>query len=434
MVIYTVQPGDTVYSIAQKNNTTPSRIIIDNDLTNPGKLSVGQALVLLYPTVTYTVRGGDTLLSIARAYGVTLMELWQNNPALRGRTYIYPGQTLNIAFERPPLGKMWVNGYAYPYIDRSVLRTTLPFLTYLSIFSYGYRRDGSLIPPTGGDEELIALAKEYRTVPIMVLTSLNEQGLFSQENVIHLLTDAALQQTVIDNIMTTLQTKGYGGVDIDFEYIPREYEEAFVRFLEKLKQNLASGSYTLTVSLAPKTDDDQKGLLYEGLDYESIGMVADNAFVMTYEWGYTYGPPMAVSPIHQVRHVLDYAVTEIPPEKITMGMPNYGYDWALPYVRGESAAVALSNVAATHLAADKKAAIRFDELSQSPTFTYFEYSPAEGKNIEHEVWFEDARSVDAQLRLVREYGLMGISVWQIMKYFPQLWLVLHSLYETEKLI
>ena len=160
MLLYTVKPGDNVYSIAQRNGTTPTRVIIDNDLTNPGKLVVGQVLVLLYPTVTYTVRGGDTLESIAKAYGVSILELWQNNPALRGRSYIYPGQTLNIAYETPPLGSLRVNGYAYPYIDRSVLRTTLPYLTYLSIFTYGFRQDGTLIPPTGGDDELISIARE----------------------------------------------------------------------------------------------------------------------------------------------------------------------------------------------------------------------------------------------------------------------------------
>ena len=34
---------------------------------------------------------------------------------------------------------------------------------------------------------------------------------------------------------------------------------------------------------------------------------------MTFEWGYTYGPPMAVAPLPQVRAVLDYAVSVIEP-------------------------------------------------------------------------------------------------------------------------
>ena len=52
---------------------------------------------------------------------------------------------------------------------------------------------------------------------------------------------------------------------------------------------------------------------------------------------------------------------------------------------------------------------------------------------EHEVWFEDARSVRAKLALAGEYQLTGVSIWNIMRYFPQLWLVLNSLYDIEKL-
>ena len=150
MVIHTVRAGDSIYSIAKEYSTTPARIIADNGITDPGKLAVGQTLVILYPTETYTVRGGDTLEGIARSFGVTLNELWQNNPALGGKTLIYPGQTLNIRFDTPPLGEIAVNGYAYPFIDPDTLRRTLPYLTYLSVFTYGIRPDGTLVPPSGG--------------------------------------------------------------------------------------------------------------------------------------------------------------------------------------------------------------------------------------------------------------------------------------------
>ena len=434
MILYTVRPGDSVYSIAQNNGTTPSRIIIDNDLTNPGKLVVGQCLVLLYPTETYTVRGGDTLLSIANAYGVSVMQLWRNNPSLRGRSYIYPGQTLNISYETPPLGSIRVNGYAYPYIDRSVLRTTLPYLTYLSIFTYGFRTDGSLIPPTGGDEELIAIAREYGTVPLMMLTSLTETGTFSNELVAQLLGDTALQETVIENALAVIREKGYGGLDVDFEYIPVEYAEEYPVFLTKIRERLEPEGYSLFASLAPKTSAEQRGLLYEGHDYAAVGAAADKVLLMTYEWGYTYGPPLAVAPLPNVRQVVNYAITEIPAEKIMLGIPNYAYDWTLPYVRGESRAQALSNTAAVQTAADRNAEIIFDETAKAPTFQYFSYSAAEDKNVEHVVWFDDGRSMDAKLRLLREYNLAGASIWQIMKFFPQLWLVLNSLYSVEKLL
>jgi len=153
---------------------------------------------------------------------------------------------------------------------------------------------------------------------------------------------------------------------------------------------------------------------------------------MTYEWGYTYGPPLAVSPLPQMQEVIDYALTEIPAEKILLGIPNYAYNWTLPYVRGESAAKSLSNTEAVNLAAERHAEILFDERAQTPYFSYYEYSPAQKKQLEHVVWFDDARSMDAKLRLVRQNGLSGIGIWNIMRPFPQLWAVLHSLYSIIK--
>ncbi len=144
---------------------------------------------------------------------------------------------------------------------------------------------------------------------------------------------------------------------------------------------------------------------------------------------YTFGPPMAVAPLNKVREVLDYAVTRIPPEKIFMGIPNYGYDWTLPFVRGESRAETLGNVEALERAIEFRAPIQFDELAQTP---FYNYTTSEG--IEHEVWFEDARSIEAKIRLVNEYGFQGFSYWQLMKFFPQNWLVVIGLYNINKVV
>ena len=100
-----------------------------------------------------------------------------------------------------------------------------------------------------------------------------------------------------------------------------------------------------------------------------------------------------------------------------MGVPNYGYDWKLPYVRGESKAVTIGNIEAIQIALRNDSQIFYDETAQSPYFSYV----ADG--ITHEVWFEDARSMLAKYRLVREYGLHGIGCWQIMQLFRNMWIV-----------
>lgn len=144
----------------------------------------------------------------------------------------------------------------------------------------------------------------------------------------------------------------------------------------------------------------------------------------SYEWGYTAGPPMAVAPLPNVRAVLDYAVTEIPAGKIFLGIPNYGYDWTLPFVQGVTRARSISNQYAIQLAREHDIAIQFDDTAQAP---FFHYTGADG--AVHEVWFEDARSMEAKLRLIAEYGFQGGGVWNLMRPFSQIWLTASSLYD-----
>ncbi|MBQ2727545.1 MAG: LysM peptidoglycan-binding domain-containing protein [Clostridia bacterium] len=426
MQIHTIEPGESIYSIGQEYGVPPSRIISDNLLRSVSDLAVGQDLVILTPTLTHTVTAGDTVQSIASRYGTDTNAIYRNNPILGGVPEIYPGQILNIAYETPPLGEIYSNGYAYTNIDRSILRRTLPYLTYLSVFSYGIREDGSLIVPDGADE-LIALAREYGTVPLLVLTSLTERGTFSSELAGRVLSTPELRQAVVQNVADEVVSAGYGGVDADFEYIPAEYADEYAAFLREIGDALGEG-YPVFVSLAPKYRADQPGLLYEGHDYSQIGNAADRVMLMTYEWGYAYGPPLAVSPIREVRRVLDYGVTEIPREKLLIGLPNYGYDWTLPYVRGESRARSLGNQEAVDLAQTYGAVIRFDENAQAPYFTYTAGEPA----ASHIVWFQNARSYDSLLRLVNEYGIWGAGVWNIMRFDPALWQVMNALYEIRK--
>jgi len=430
--IHTVQRGDTVYSIARQYGVPASRIITDNMLANPSRLAVGQELVILFPTQTHTVRGGETLSAIADLYGVPLMTLYRNNPQLGGLPGIFPGQILNITYETPPLGTVRLNGYAYTNIDPSVLRRTLPYLTYLSVFNYGITDSGTLIPPPGAEEELIRLAAEYGTVPLLVLTSLTENGTFSSDRAMQVLTDPAIRSQVVTSTAETVLNKGYGGVDVDFEYIPASAAAAYADFIALLREALGE-ELVVFASLAPKYRADQPGLLYEGHDYPAVGSAADFTLIMTYEWGYTYGPPRAVSPLPEVRRVMEYAVTEIPRDKLFLGIPNYGYDWPLPYVRGETRAQSLSNTAAVERAVQKNAVIQFDETEEAPFFSYFDRPETYSDAVEHIVWFQNARSARAILELVSELGIRGASVWNIMRYFPSLWLVANQLYSIEKL-
>ena len=426
MIIHVVDAGQTLTSIAEQYGVSPEMIITVNELPNPENLVVGQSLAIRIPEISHTIQEGDTLSGIAQNYGVTTTRILQNNPALAASGVLTPGNTVVIRYrDEEPIDTIVVNGYAYTFIDRNVLRKTLPFLTYLLIFSYGFTPTGELI--TIDDDELIAIAQEFGVAPAMVLAPMNAEGQFSSELASQLFRDDAAEDRLIENIVTTMQAKGYRAIDIDFEFILPADKEAFLSFITKMQNRLSQEGLLTFVALAPKTSGAMTGLLYEAHDYPTIGAAADYVLLMTYEWGYTYGPPMATAPINNVRRVLEYGVSVIDPNKIFMGIPNYAYDWPLPFVRNQTAAESISNQQAIERAAANNVVILFDEQAQSPNYFY-----TDPQGIQHVVWFDDVRSMNAKLRLMPEFGLNGGSIWQIMNFFPGLYNVLSAYFNIVK--
>lgn len=421
MTIHVVSAGETVFSIAKNYGVSPRRLASDNEVPENGALAVGQTLVVRFPRKIHAVRAGETLTSIAAQYGTSVRQLWRNNWELGGNERLNVGQELVTSYIGEKIGSGIFNGYAYPYINSGLLAAELPYVSTLAPFTYGITASGGLLPLD--DEAMIAAAKIRGTRPVMHLSTLTESGQFNTERASFVLTDFEVQEKLLAEVLQTVLRLGYAGVDVDFEYLPGALAEAYAGFLQRLRERLAAQGLFLWAALAPKTSASQQGLLYEGHDYAEVSAAVDGVLLMTYEWGYTAGPPMAVAPLPNVRAVLDYAVTEMPPGKIFLGVPNYGYDWKLPFVQGVTRAQSISNQRAIELAIEYGVAIEYDETAQSP---FFHYTGAGG--AVHEVWFEDARSMEAKLRLVAEYGFQGAGFWNLMRPFSQTWLVLDSLY------
>lgn len=426
MIIHVVRPGESLFSISRIYGISADKIAKDNELKDPRQLVIGQSLVILEGQRKHSVAPGESIYTIARTYGIPPRVILAANPQITDPSKLKVGQIIIIPERTRKYGTIEVNGYAFPETEMETLKKTLPNLTYLSIFNYQVMKDGSL---KGIDDvPLIQAAREAKVAPLMVITNIEEGKGFSSDIAKEILTNNTAQENLLNNVIETLKAKNYYGLDIDFEYIYPENREDYNNFLRNTVNRLKPLGYTVTTALAPKIAADQPGILYQGHDYPVHGALVDHVILMTYEWGYTFGPPMAVAPLNEVVKVLNYAVTAIPRDKIFMGIPNYGYDWILPYVKG-TAAEALSNTEAVDLAFREGAIIQYDWKAQAPFFTYYDNV---GK--QHVVWFEDARSIRAKLEAANRYKLGGVSYWTIGKYFPQNWLVLNSLYDVKKLI
>ena len=274
-----------------------------------------------------------------------------------------------------------------------------------------------------GAGRMLETAAEFGRGSILTLTPLGPDGRFSN-NLIHgMLVNEEGKERLMEELLAEMRRSSFSGVDVDFEYILAEDRDLFTGFLAELTRRMNAEGYRVSVALAPKTSADQPGLLYEGKDYRGLGEAANEVLLMTYEWGYKYGPPMAVAPLNKVRQVVEYALTEIPPEKILLGVPNYGYDWILPFVRGESQAVTIGHVEAVQIAINNGVPIQYDEMAQSPFFLY------EREGVMHEVWFEDVRSLKRKYDLIREFGLRGMGVWQIMRLFRAMWILYGDVFD-----
>ena len=373
----------------------------------------------------YVVKPGDSLWAIARRFGSaaeTLSALNQlSDPArlVPGLALVIPGPGAS------PRRSAEVNAYVYPNVAAEPLAAVLPFCTSLCPFSYAATEEGELTPIE--DARLIEAAYAASAVPLLTVTNLGETG-FSSRIGHAVLTDQAVQDRVLEGILALIREKDYYGLNINFEYLYPFDRDSYSQFVARASELLHPLGCPVSTAIAPRESADQPGFLYAAHDYEAHGRYADRVILMTYEWGYTFGAPQAVSPVNRIRRVLDYAVTVIPPGKILMGFSNYAYDWPLPWQQGTAARL-LSNAAAQALAISQGAEIRYDAAAAAP---WYNYRDTAGKT--HVVWFEDARSALARLKLVEEYDLAGLSVWTADALWRPALAALESLYDVEKVI
>ncbi|GEL78213.1 LysM peptidoglycan-binding domain-containing protein [Tenuibacillus multivorans] len=418
---YVIQPGDALWEIAQRYNVPLNELAAYNNIVNPSLIFVGDMLVMPYRI--HTVSSGETLWIIANQYQTTVSELVQSN-AISNPSLIQPGQKIRVPMAAKPFTE--VNAYATD-VDESGRGDVLDVgrhLTYLMPFTYTFREDGTIT--TLNEQPVLEAAYATNTTPILVMTNFVNQD-FDSDLMATLLRNPDIQETFINNLLNIMRQKGYVGVNFDFEYVYPEDRENYNNFLRRVVNRLRPEGLLTTTALAPKDSGEQTGLLYEAHDYPAHGEIVDFVVLMTYEWGWAGGEPWAIAPIDEVREVLDYAVQVIPRNKILMGIPLYGRDWDIPWEQGTFAET-VSLDEALDLANRYGANIQYHTQHQSP---YFQYTDETGQR--HEVWFEDARSMRAKYKTIKDYGLRGASYWALGIPLKQNWLVLQNEFRIRKI-
>ena len=363
MIIHVVQPGDTIQSIANQYETSVSILIGDNLLSQPQNLVIGQCIVIAQPELIYIVQEDDILSNIANSHNVTIMQLLQNNPFLSDRAYIYPGDRIVISYNK--VGRIATHGNALPYINNETYRKTLPYLTYLSIVNYTATDTGEIISYYD-DIELIQIAKDYHVLPFLFLTTLTIKGEANIRTAYELLLSEDIQDRLMENILLILREKGFAGLNLSIEYV----SEANLPYIEKVSariaERLGEEGFLAFVTINPNITLVDDELVFQRVDYTTLGNMADSIIFMNYEWAMNLNPPSPVSSIFQIDNYLQYLRGTIPSDKLSIGLATIGYDWELPFIAGLSSVRILTYDSAVALARNEGVVIQFYNRSKTP--------------------------------------------------------------------
>jgi spore germination protein len=242
-------------------------------------------------------------------------------------------------------------------------------------------------------------------------------GDFAYQPIAAILHDKDRTEAHVAAIVDLVERDDFAGIDIDYEDLHAGDRQVFTDFVTELADALHARGKLLSVALFAKASDagyDQRNVAQ---DYAAIGRVADQVRLMGYDYHWSSSPPGPIAPVDWINTVLAYARTQIPPDKIILGIPMYGYDW----VGNRGASVSWQQ--AVQLARRHHVPITFDKASQSPWFRY-----TDSAGTVHEVWFENAASVAAKLSAARAIDAGGVYLWLYGPEDTGVWRALHQAY------
>jgi spore germination protein YaaH len=305
---------------------------------------------------------------------------------------------------------------AVPYWDEEEARRTIENqasqLDVASPWSYAVTATGKVeLQPDlkeAGEAELTARLHELglKVIPTIANTS---AGLWDTKTVSKVIRSSTLRQAHVAAIVALIQDKGLDGIQIDYEDLPAEDRNSFSAFVTELGEAVHAINKLLYVTVHVKEDDAGYDDRNKAQDYAAIGKAADLVCLMAYDWHWSTGPAGPIAPYDWIDRVLRYSVTQIPPNKILLGVGLFGYDWV------GSTATNLTWRQVVALAAAHPADEKWDVGAQSPHFSY----SVDG--VDHEVWYENGRSAMEKFDLARRYRLGGVELWRLGGEDPAVW-------------
>jgi peptidoglycan-N-acetylglucosamine deacetylase len=200
------------------------------------------------------------------------------------------------------------------------------------------------------------------------------------------------------------------GIVVDFESMPKSSMADFQRFTHDLAGDLHARNLKLMVAL-PAAD--------WSYDYKYFGAQADAIILMNYDFHYPSSAPGPIAPQDWFVRDIQNMVKLVPPQKLVMGIANYGYDWPEKSKKNpHPVAQAVTFQQGVITAVESESSIEFDSQSMNPFYSY------EDENNEvHHVWMLDGLTAYNQLRAAERFGVYGTALWRLGMEDPSLWYI-----------
>jgi spore germination protein YaaH len=254
--------------------------------------------------------------------------------------------------------------------------------------------------------ELINLAHEAGTRVSLTVTLFDNHATF--------LTNTDARITLIDSLISLLQYRNAKGINIDFEGVPLSQKETLSEFIFQLSEKFHQEIPDAFLSMALPAVDWQ-----EVFDVQVMKDAVDMFIVMGYNYYWSSSPvagPVSPknsgrlwSPYNVTASIIDYLQRGIPKEKLSLGVPYYGYDWKV-----ENSGIGVSTTsrgdAVIYTTAVKNAQVYQSEWEEHASVPYYEYV----KNDDiRQTWYDDEISLGFKYDLVNMLDIAGIGIWAL---------------------
>ena len=239
-------------------------------------------------------------------------------------------------------------------------------------------------------------------VQIMPMLSNNFNQSFSGDALHRILTTPAKKQKLITDIANALITNKFLGVNVDFEELKENTNDALSSFQKDIYTALHQKGLMVTQNVSPFNED---------YDYKTLGMYNDYVFLMAYDEHSDGTTPGDICSQKWVEAAVDNLGKYVAHDKIILNIAGYGYDW-----KTNGRAVPVSYQQALTKARESQAEVAFDDNTYNLHFNYYDDS-----DKVHNVYFTDAATNFNVMRFATEYGLAGTALWRLGSEDNRLW-------------